>query len=140
MCAWARGSSKSYSSAIVVDKLKGLRQELKKWHMSLARPKSLIQNCNKVILILDTLEEERTLYRPQFNYWQVVKLHLEELLATKCNYWKKRCTIRWIKQGEDNTKFFHAMATKIFRRNSISVLQDEDGNEISDHQAMVALL
>jgi hypothetical protein len=57
MCAWARGSSKSYSSAIVVDKLKGLRQELKKWHMSLARLKSLIQICNKVILILDTLEE-----------------------------------------------------------------------------------
>jgi mannosylglycoprotein endo-beta-mannosidase len=108
--------------------------------VSLSRLTGLIQNCNKIILILDTLEEQRPLYRAEFNFRQIVKLHLEELLRAECNYWKKRCTIRWIKQGEDNTKFFHAMATEIFRRNTIAVLQDGDGNEVYDHHAMAALL
>jgi hypothetical protein len=66
--SWERGSAKAYSSAVIADKLKGLRHELKKWHLSLARLKGLIQNCNKVIVILDTLEEERPLYREEFNF------------------------------------------------------------------------
>jgi mannosylglycoprotein endo-beta-mannosidase len=91
-------------------------------------------------VVLDTLEEERPLYREEFNFRQIVKLHLEDLLLAECNYWKKRCTIRWIKQGEDNTKKFHAMATERFRRNNIAVLHDVDGNEITDHHAMASML
>jgi hypothetical protein len=138
--SWERGSTKAYSSAVIADKLKSLRHDLKKWHMSLSRLKELIQNCNKVLVVLDTLEEERPLYREEFNFRQIVKLHLEDLLLAECNYWKKRCTIRWIKQGEDNTKIFHAMATERFRRNNIAVLHDVDGNEVTDHHVMASML
>jgi hypothetical protein len=69
-----------------------------------------------------------------------VKLHLEDLVLAECNYWKKRCTIRWIKLGEDNTKFFHAKATERFRRNCIYVLKDEDGRETSDHTDMAGMI
>jgi hypothetical protein len=109
--SWSNPSHKNYSSAILTDKLKNLRYALKKWHLSLARLKGLIQNCNNVILLLDSLEEKRPLFTVEFNFWLIVKLHLDELLLAECRYWRKRCTIRRIKQGEDNTKFFHAMAT-----------------------------
>jgi hypothetical protein len=99
----------------------------------LSKLKALIQNCNKVILLLDTLEEERPLSRPEFNFRNIVKLHLDELLKAECTYWRKRCTARWIKQGEDNTKKFHAMATERYRSNSIDMLKDDQGNEITDH-------
>jgi hypothetical protein len=138
--SWAKESYKTYSSAILADKLKSLRFELKKWHLSLARLKGLIQNCNKVILLLDELEEKRPLFRPEFNFRNVVKLHLDDMLLAECKYWKKRCTIRWIKQGEDNTKFFHAMATERFRRNSIAMLKDVDGNVVTDHDLMAGML
>jgi len=36
--------------------------------------------------------------------------------------------------GEDNTKFFHAMATERYRRNSVALLHDADENEVNDHQ------
>ena len=62
-----------------------------------------------------------------------MKLHLEELLLAQCNYWRKRCTIRWIKVGEDNTKFFHAMATQKFRRNAIASLRLYYDEVINDH-------
>jgi mannosylglycoprotein endo-beta-mannosidase len=137
--SWGIGSHKKYSSAIVADKLKKLRAELKRWNVSLSKLKDLIQKCNSVILFLDTLEEQRSLYRVEFNFRAIVKSHLDELLLAECNYWKKRCTIRWMKQGEDNTKFFHAMATERYRRNSIAMLQDEEGNDVTDHQLMAGM-
>jgi mannosylglycoprotein endo-beta-mannosidase len=89
---------------------------------------------------LDGLEEKRPLFRSEFNFRNVVKLHLDDLLLAECRYWKKHCTIRWIKQGEDNTKFFHAMATERFRRNSIAMLKDVDGNVVIDHDLMAGML
>jgi hypothetical protein len=53
---------------------------------------------------------------------------------------EKRCTIRCIKRGEDNTKFFHAMATERYRRNNICMLTDGNGNEVSDHEIMAGML
>ena len=52
---------------------------------------------------------------------------MEDLLRIECSYWKKRCTIRWIKQGEDNTQKIHAIATERFRRNTIAMLKDGKG-------------
>jgi hypothetical protein len=91
--SWEKGSNKSYSSAIVADKLKSLRYDLKHWYTSLAKIKMIIQKCNRVILILDTLEEQRPLFRAEFNFRSIVKLHLDDLLLAECNYWRKRCTI-----------------------------------------------
>ena len=108
--------------------------------MNLSKLKICIQNCNKVILILDSLEEKRALFISEFNFRKIVKLHLEKLLAIECSYWRKRCTARWIKVGEDNTKFFHAMATQRFRRNSIAMLKADDGREVTDHAEMAGLL
>jgi hypothetical protein len=70
----------------------------------------------------------------------VVKLHLDEVLLAECNYWRKTCTLRWIKRGEDNTKKIHGMVTERFRRNSIAMLKDKEGNEIFDHQIMAGML
>jgi hypothetical protein len=47
---------------------------------------------------------------------------------------KKKCTIIWVKFGDDNTKFFHAAATQRHRHNKISHLIQSDGSTISTHQ------
>jgi hypothetical protein len=72
--------------------------------------KLLIQNCNNVILHMDSLDKFRPLFTAESNFRKIVKLYLEVLLLVECNYWKKHCAIRWIKQWEDNTRSFHAMA------------------------------
>src|SRR3954469_13290858 len=99
--------------------------------MSLSTTKALIADCNKVILYFDGLEELRSLSRPEFNFRRIVKLHLEDILHWQYVYWKQRCTIRNIKVGEENSKFFHAMATERFRRNTISSLRNSDGDVVS---------
>jgi hypothetical protein len=138
--SWSIPSKKSHCSAIIADKFKSLRQYLKKCHMSLSKLKMLIQKCNQVISILDSLEEKRPLFITKFNFRSIVQTHLEELILIECNYWRKICTVRWIKMTEDNTKFFHAMATQRMRRNAISVLRATDGRVVYDHDEMAGLL
>jgi hypothetical protein len=137
---WEQQSKKKYSSAVIADKFKLLRHALKKWHLSLSKLKINIQNCNKVIFLLDSLEEQRPLFISEFNFRNIVKLHLENLLLIECNYWRKRCTMRWVKVGDDNTKFFHAMATQRYRRNCISMLTADDGRQVSGHDEMAGVL
>jgi hypothetical protein len=137
--SWDKGSRKNYSSTILADKLKTLRHELKKWHVSLAKLKQIIKNCNSVIFSTDSLEEQRPLYTVEFYFKKIVKDHLDCLLLAECNYWRKRCTIRWIQLGEYNTHKIHAMATERYRRNTIAMLRDVDGNEVTDHDSMVGL-
>jgi hypothetical protein len=57
------------------------------------------------------------------------------LLEYQNAYWKKRCTIIWTKFGDENTKFFHSIATERHRRNYISALAAADGNIANDHAA-----
>ena len=73
---------------------------------------------------------------PEFNFRRIVKLHLEDILHWQFIYWKQRCTIRNIKVGEENSKFFHAMATERFWRNTISSIKSVDGEVVSDHQQL----
>ena len=84
--AWQMTSHKNSSAGVLADKFKWLRYSLKKWHKSLSKIKAQIEGCNKVIALLDELEEQRSLFLPEFNFRKIVKLHLEELLLIECNY------------------------------------------------------
>ena len=48
--------------------------------------------------------------------------------------------IRYIKVGEENSKFFHAMASERFRRNAIASLLMAGGDPVSDHSQMAGIL
>ena len=128
------------TASILAGKLKNVRYELKIWSKSLSNLNILISNCNKVILFLDTLEELRHPFLPEFNLRAAVKEHLAKLLRSKNVYWRKRYTVNRIKFGDECTKFFHAMATVSYRKNTISQLLNEDGVMISDHEGKAGLL
>jgi hypothetical protein len=91
-------------------------------------------------LVLDKLEENRTLFVQERNFRSILKRHILKLLQWQKEYWKKRYTVRWIKLGNESTKFFHAAATERFRINTITSLDTEDGRVITDHMKKAALL
>jgi hypothetical protein len=54
--------------------------------------------------------------------------------------WKQRNTIRWVKLGDENTHFFHTVATISHRRNFIVSLVNADGTIITEHEQKANLL
>jgi hypothetical protein len=55
------------------------------------------------------------------------------------DYWRQRFTSRLLQFGDENTKFFHAMASERYRKNIISQIMDGPGRMISDHGGKSAL-
>ncbi|KAM2454073.1 hypothetical protein PS1_014221 [Malus domestica] len=52
---------------------------------------------------------------------------LKLLLREEERYWKLKSRNQWIKEGDKNTKFFHAQIMKRRRCNKIVGLEDEQG-------------
>lgn len=125
-----RGNIVSVLSA----KFKRLRYDLKQWSKSICNIKLLIENCNKIILYLDTVEDFRALFDTEWNLRRLVKQQFEKLLQQQNLYWKQRNTVNRIKYGDECTKYFHSMATISYRRNLIAQIQDDYGVCLIHHE------
>ena len=89
---------------------------------------------------MDALENLRSLTVPENNFRKIIKNHLLRLLEYQNQYWKERCTVRWVKFGDENTKFFQVMATDRYRKNNVATLQTPEGLVVEDHNGKEALL
>jgi hypothetical protein len=66
----------------MVAKFKQLRRVLKKWALGFSKIKNLIKQCDAILVILDKLEENMTLYPPEQNFRKVLKTHILRLLQS----------------------------------------------------------
>jgi hypothetical protein len=138
--AWAIPCRARDCAGIISSKLKNTRKALKNWSKNTSRLSMWMDRCNLVLNLLDGLEEQRPLSLPEFNFRNIIKERIANLLHCKRIYWKNRCTIRWVILGGENTKFFHVAATKSYRRNKIPSLTSNDGVSYNDHEAKAAII
>ena len=138
--SWMQHTHQTDAASVLSTKFKRLRYSLKNWSKQFSNMKTFIANCNTVILHLDALEELRTLYNPEHNLRNILKTHLAALLRSMNTYWKNRYTENRIKFGGECTKFFHAMATITFRKNTIMQLQNDQGVWIQDHESKAGII
>lgn len=113
---------------------------LKRWSKNLSKPNKLIYNSNWVLLLVDGLEEQRPLSTLEKRFRKLVKAHLADLLESKRLYWRQRSALRWVSLGDENTHFFHIVATIAHKRNFIVSLAHSDGNLITEHEQKENLL
>ena len=102
--------------------------------------KKLIYNSNWVLLLMDGLVDQRPLSRLEAAFRSLVKSHLASLLESKRAYWKQRNTVRWATLGDENSNFFHTMATLSHKRNFIVSIRNSEGNHITGHDQKANLL
>lgn len=65
-----------------------------------------------------------------------VRKKMQRLLAQDDAYWKQRAKTYWYKDGDRNTKFFHASASARKKVNRIVSIDDSNGNKVTDTQGM----
>jgi hypothetical protein len=107
----------AYNSATkIATKFKSLRKAFKIWSKGINKLGNLIKACNEAILVLDKIEEQRNLSIPELNFRLIIKDQVKKLLRCKNDYWRQRCTIRWVQLGDEPTRFFHAAATESYRK------------------------
>lgn len=121
-------------------RLRNVRRALKHWSRQLSKLSKTIENCQQVLLELDSFEELRALSVSERNFRKILKRHIVRLQDYQNKYWHKRCTVRWIQFGDENSSFFHRMATERHRRNAVASLTLEDGSLVEDHDGKAAAL
>jgi exonuclease III len=131
--SWAKQVKSTNTATSLCRKLKNLRRDLKQWSKGISKLIVAIENSNKALNELDELENKRTLSIPKSNFRKFLKAHILRLLKYQQMYWKKRCTVRWVKFGDENSKKFQALASERYMRNNIASLSTTDGVTIEDH-------
>ena len=63
---------------------------------------------------------------------------LNVLLAQNETYWHQQSRISWLREGDRNTKFFHAIASHHCQKN-VKVLKGMDGRIFNDQDSMAPI-
>ena len=95
-----RYGKNSNAASILCQKLKSVCHALSHWSKKISRLSIAIENTNKALLELDSIEDSRQLTTPERNFRSILKKHLLRLLQYQKDYWRKHCTIRWIQFGD----------------------------------------
>lgn len=61
---------------------------------------------------------------------------LASLLVKEEQFWRQRAKTTWLREGDLNTKFFHACATTRKKKNRIEKLLDSDGNHTTSREGL----
>ncbi|CAN6300756.1 unnamed protein product [Urochloa humidicola] len=136
--AW-QSAGNGNATAIVVGSLKAVRCASKVWSRRKRAPPSLHYNCKFVIYLLDVLEEGRVLSAGEQCLRQCCQDRLALFLRERAAYWKQWGKHRAIREGDANTRFFHAHACARLRRNNIRALE-VDGVLVTTHNAKARAL
>jgi hypothetical protein len=128
------------SARMLSAKFKNLRKVIREWRKSLPNLSLAIEKIKLVLNFLETIELFRDLSLPEWNFRNLVTEKLIYLLKQQRTYWKQRGKIRWVKEGDAGTRFFHSHATIRHRKNNITSLLDPLGNHLVGHGCKAELL
>ncbi|CAM8926948.1 unnamed protein product [Rhodiola kirilowii] len=113
-----------YTNGCISDKLSHLSHQLKVWN------KSAFGNVgNQLRKLKKDLFEVRQCVRTKETSEREKKLsnEIDEWLIREETMWSQRSRIAWLREGDNNTRFFHLQANARKRTNTISSLLDKDG-------------
>jgi hypothetical protein len=136
---WDSFSFTGSASFILAKKLKALKGEIKRWNLEVL---GNVGNRNKArgeeLELLDRSEVERGLTEEEKERRRLLAFELEASLLQEEICWRQKSRVRWLKEGDKCTKFFHQVANANRRNNAIELMvvngsTTSDPTRISDH-------
>ena len=136
---WSSYLSTDSPSFVLANKLKVLKYDLKFWNKHVFGDVNLKQlQLLADLAQLDEKEEMGGLSTTKRTSRQVVVVELDSLAHLAETSWRQKSCVLWLKEGDNNTKFFHKMANSNRRRNYMDkvevdgIVYDND-TEVRDH-------
>jgi hypothetical protein len=129
---WSSFSFTGSPSFILAKKPRALKGEIKRWNQEVfgnvrARNKAWAEKLE----LLDRSEEVRRLSEEEKERRRLLASDLEASLLQEEISWRQKSRVKWLKEGDKCTKFFHQVANANRRNNSIESLL-VNGYSISD--------
>jgi hypothetical protein len=117
------------------NKIRNLRQYLRGWAKHTAGIyKKEKKNLISLIDQLDKKAETSILSDNEINMKHYLKERLVTLLREEEIKWYERVKVQNLLQGDDNTRFFHLIASNKRRKQHIFRLEQEDGSIVGDNE------
>jgi hypothetical protein len=133
---WGSFSFDGTPSFVLAKKLQALKGKIKEWNSEVfgdvgVRNKAWAAE----VQLLDSIEESRGLSEEEKERRSKLVADLEGSLLQEEICWRQKSRIRWLKEGDKCTKFFHQVANANRRSNTIDSLH-VNGSPISDPDAI----
>ncbi|XP_048622886.1 uncharacterized protein LOC106383217 [Brassica napus] len=121
-------------NANIMEHISSCRKALSEWRRQ--------HNINSAKLVEELKEKVEGLYADDNATTEEIAAALNELsdaLKAEEMFWKQKSRVFWLREGDKNTKFFHALTKQRRARNKITQLLDANGNIVEDEEGLVAI-
>ena len=122
-------------------KLKHLKGQIKLWNHSTFG--NIFQAQRQLHQEMATLQQKIILegYTDQhLEKEQQLRMQMEERAKQEEILWKQKSRIRWLKEGEKNTKFFHRSTIQRRMNNNITFIKNTEGEKVEEHEQIEQVL
>ncbi|XP_048620199.1 uncharacterized protein LOC125590614 [Brassica napus] len=122
------------ANANIMEHISSCRKALSEWRRQ--------HNINSAKLVEELKEKVEGLYADDNATTEEIAAALKELsdaLKAEEMFWKQKSRVFWLREGDKNTKFFHALTKQRRARNKITQLLDANGNIVEDEEGLVAI-
>ncbi|XP_040970914.1 uncharacterized protein [Gossypium hirsutum] len=120
-----------------LEKIDGMHEilgpwQFKKYNKMKAQISVLAEHIDRII------DGPTTLF--DMNNRREARIKLGNLYSEEESYWAQRSRIKWLREGDRNTKFFHVRATSRHKKNNIERLQDHGERWVYDTEGINNML
>ena len=107
-------------------RLQSVKTKLKEWNkVSFGELNEKKKSILNDLANFDAIEQVWGLTFDLLNQRALRKRELEELILREEIYWRQKARVKWVKEGDCNSKFFHKVANGRRNRKYIKVLEKE---------------
>ncbi|XP_078179597.1 uncharacterized protein LOC144573718 [Carex rostrata] len=125
--AWESVPQYTNSAKRFLTKIKSTQTAITKWAQLKFRNKdNFLTRSTWAIQQLDRVEEYRNLNALEMRLRIKLREHVFRWANEKETKWKQRSGCRWLQLGDNNTRYFHAIANRRKNNNHISMLLNDD--------------
>ncbi|MQL83629.1 hypothetical protein Taro_016132 [Colocasia esculenta] len=137
--AWRMAPTSSLPLINMAMKLRFLKSFYKKWNKEVFG--DLSTNIKEAEADYSTAQNhyDEDPSTENYNVYCQAKEKLEHILSQEEVFWRQKSRIKWLQEGDKNTKFFHAYAISQRRHSVILALYREDGTRIDRKEDIAAM-